>query len=85
MSRFSILTNMLFFAMLLYLLSINDNTTNNLSLVSKYLSSLLILPLIFSFRVGTDFYSASLLIGNFITSIFYEDRYLLIYYLKDIF
>ncbi len=81
--RFQILTQM--FKIPLFLITIIS--FNQTEWISKYMNIalfLLILPLIFEIRKIMDFYSITLLGGNFITTFFWENNIPLINYIKMI-
>jgi hypothetical protein len=51
---------------------------------TKYLAVLLILPELFAFRIGCDYYGNTLLWGNFLSATFIEDRTPIIQFVKSI-
>ena len=83
MGRFKVITNMIFYALLIIML-FDSSENSKLNLFIKYSSLLLILPILFQLRKGTDFYGLSLLWGNFVSAFFYEDNVTIIEAIKSI-
>ena len=79
MGRFVNLSNMLFYALCLIVMFKFQSEIK----YHKYLTLLLILPILFSVRVGFDFYGISLFVGNFVSSFFIDDNLPLIEYVKS--
>lgn len=84
MGRFMDIPNMIFYALLLVLL-FDTSIKPNLHVSVKYLSILLILPVFFRLRIGTDYYGLSLFWGNFISAIFIDDNMPIIAFVKSFF
>jgi hypothetical protein len=75
---------MIFYALLLKMLF--DSSINfKLQVFVKYLALLLVLPILFRLRVGTDYYGSSLFWGNFVSAIFIDDNVPIIDFMKSIF
>lgn len=84
MGRFLDISNMIFYALLLKMLF--DSSINfKLQVFVKYLALLLVLPILFRLRIGTDYYGSSLFWGNFISAIFIDDNVPIIDFVKSIF
>ena len=83
MGRFLLITNMIFYSLLLLLLFDKKLTEDAIKVPTKYLSLLLILPVLLSIRLGLEYYGATLFYGNFFSSTFIEDRKPLIGFLKS--
>lgn len=81
--RFLILCNLSFFALLLFLL-FRFPIDNKLNTLIKYVSIMLILPILFRLRIGTDYYGFSLLWGNFLSAVLIDDNVPLIDFVKSI-
>jgi hypothetical protein len=85
MARFWSLNNMLFFALLLLILfDRRSELSVKMHSATKYLAVLLILPELFAFRIGCDYYGNTLLWGNFLSATFIEDRTPIIQFVKSI-
>lgn len=84
MGRFLDVSNMIFYALLLKMLF--DSSINyKLHKFVKYTALLLVLPILFRLRVGTDYYGSSLFWGNFVSAIFVDDNVPIIDFVKSIF
>jgi hypothetical protein len=84
MGRFLTVSNLIFYTLLLLLLC-NKTLYSEFQMVTKYLSILLILPILLSIRIGFEYYGVSLFYSNFISSYFFEDRQPLINLVKSLF
>jgi hypothetical protein len=83
--RFFAITNMIFFS-LLFIMLVNERQDNSkLNNLTKYLSIMLLMPMLLKFRLGCEFYGNSLFWSNFISSSFFEDRTPIIDYIKSLF
>lgn len=83
MVRFDRLVHMFFFVFILLTYSNYNKLETKVYNFGKYISFLLLLPLFFTFRLGTEYYGFSMFIGNFLSAMFIEDRYPLVN-LKDL-
>ncbi len=83
--RFLVLSNMIFYTLLLVLLFNKNKANIDLRNIVKYLSPLLVLPILLSLRIGCNYYGLSLFWGNFISAIFIDDKANLIDLIKKIF
>ena len=85
MGRFLVITNLIFYSLLLLLL-VDDTISNGaLQTTTKYISFLLILPILLSIRIGFEYYGVSLIYSNFIGSFYFEDRQPMIDLVKSFF
>lgn len=84
MGRFVNVSAMLFYALLLILL-FDSSIKPKFQVIIKYLSVLLILPIFFRLRIGTDYFGLSLFWQNFISAIFIDDNKPIINFVKSIF
>lgn len=78
-SRFILLAQLL---TLMLMVQAYQFTNKNYRLLFNIAAALLIFPIIFSIRVGTDYWGISLLLGNPITCWFFDDNVPLIQYIK---
>lgn len=85
MGRFFRVTDIIFYALLFLLLI--DQHINNLEFNTfvKYLSLMLVLPILLTIRLGFEFYGTSLFWGNFVSAYFLDDRMPAITYIKSMF
>jgi hypothetical protein len=82
--RFWSLNNMVFFSMLLVMLFDKNKLFEKLHSVTYYSAILLIFPILFSLRIGSDYFGVSLFWSNFISSTIYDDRIPIIVLVKSL-
>ena len=85
MGRFLVITNLIFYSLLLLLLVYDTISNGALQTTTKYISFLLILPILLSIRIGFEYYGVSLIYSNFIGSFYFEDRQPMIDLVKSFF
>lgn len=84
MSRFYMLQNMIFYALLLLILFDNKDINSKLHKFTSYFVLLIFLPVLFDIRKGFEFYGLSLLWGNFVSAFALNDNLPLIDIVKSI-
>lgn len=82
--RFWSLNNMVFFSMLLVMLFDKNKLFEKLHSVTYYSAILLIFPILFSLRIGSDYFGVTLFWSNFISSTIYDDRIPIIVLVKSL-
>ncbi len=79
--RFQTVALMFKIPLMLFLIT-TYSLADKLNKCIKYIMPILLIPLIVQIRMIFDFYSITLLIGNFVTVLFFENNVPLIYYFK---
>lgn len=79
--RFYIICNFMLISLVIILISTNL-LEKRLNVLVQYAGLLLVLPVLFTLRIGAEFYGSSLFWGNFIQALVYEDNTPLIQFIK---